>query len=89
MILTNDENYLLIMDICHTKDSSDISQLYSLFEFHTEKFIKNERDINILYYNIKQTETMLNNKINNIDYVTNFIILILLIILIIITIINV
>ena len=74
------------MDICHTKDSSDISQLYSLFEFHTEKFIKIERDINILFHNIKHTETMLNNKINNIDYVTNFIILILFIILVIITI---
>ena len=74
------------MDICHTKDSSDISELYSLFEFHTEKFIMIERDINILFHNIKHTETMLNNKINNIDYVTNFIILILFIILVIITI---
>mgnify|MGYP004406852875 FL=1 len=77
------------MDICDTKDSSDISQLYSLFEFHTEQYIMIERDINILFHNIKHTETMLNNKINNIDYVTNFIILILFIILIIITIINV
>jgi len=77
------------MEVCHSKDSSDISELYSLLEFHTEKFIKNERDINILFHNMKDTETMLNNKINNIDYVTNFLILILLIILIIITIINV
>lgn len=77
------------MEVCHSKDSSDISELYSLLEFHTEKFIKNERDINILFHNMKDTETMLNNKINNIDYVTNFIILILFIILIIITIINV
>lgn len=77
------------MEVCHSKDSSDISELYSLLEFHTEKFIRNERDINILFHNMKDTETMLNNKINNIDYVTNFIILILFIILIIITIINV
>ncbi len=77
------------MELCHSKDSSDISEIYSLLEFHTEKFIKNERDINILFHNIKDAETMLNNKINNSDYVINFIILILLIILIIITIINV
>jgi len=77
------------MDLCHSKDSSDISQLYSLSEFHTEKFINNERDINILFHNIKDTETMLNNKINNIDYITNFIILIIFIIVIIITIMNV
>mgnify|MGYP005996128395 FL=1 len=77
------------MEVCHSKDSSDISELYSLLEFHTEKFIRNERDINILFHNMKDTETMLNNKINNIDYVTNFIILILFIILIIITIMNV
>lgn len=77
------------MELCHSKDTSDISEIYSLLEFHTEKFIKNERDINILFHNIKDTETMLNNKINNSDNVTNFLILILLIILIIITINNV
>lgn len=80
------------MEVCHSKDTSDISELYSLLEFHTEKFIRIERDVNILFRNIKDTETILNNKINNIDYVTNFIIIILfiiLIILIIITIINV
>ena len=77
------------MEVCHTKNSSDISELYTLLEFHTEKFIKNERDINILLHNIKHTERMLNNKINSSDYVTNFKILILFLILMIITIINV
>ena len=77
------------MEVCHSKDTSDISELYSLLEFHTEKFIRIERDVNILFHNIQDTETILNNKINNIDYVTNFIIIILFIILIIITIINV
>lgn len=77
------------MEVCHTKNSSDISELYTLLEFHTEKFIKNERDINILLHNIKHTERMLNNKINSNDYVTNFKILILFLILMIITIINV
>ena len=77
------------MEVCHSKDTSDISELYSLLEFHTEKIIRIEGDVNILFRNIKDTETILNNKINNIDYVTNFIIIILFIILIIITIINV
>jgi len=77
------------MEVCHSKDTSDISELYSLLEIHTEKFIRIEGDVNILFRNIKDTETILNNKINNIDYVINFIIIILFIILIIITIINV
>ena len=81
-----------IKNICNNLPALNIvkdNELLNSTIFHTEKFIKNERDINILFHNIKVTETTLNNKINNIDYVINFIILILLIILIIITINNV
>jgi len=74
------------MELCHSKDSSDISELYSLLEFHNEKCIIYERDINYLFHNIKDVETMLNNKINDVDYVTNFIIIILFIFVIILSI---
>lgn len=74
------------MELCNSKDSSDISELYSLSEFHNEKCIIYERDINYLFHNIKDVETTLNNKINDIDYVTNFIIIILFIFVIILSI---
>lgn len=74
------------MEICYSKDNQDINNLYDILKFHNEKSIIHEEEINYLVHHIKHIETLLNNKLNHINYVTNLIILIIFINLIIFTI---